>query len=143
MSIFSFCARILMENRFRQAESTSFHVCFLQTRKHCDASTEVSRTERRKKSLLSATHPCLHKFQTKTRKQKLLPTANPSWACDICAQDGGLLQKQNPRRSSSERREIGGSQGERLGALLPPLLGALQEVASKSNPLSARRRRAV
>ena len=37
--------------------------------------------------------------------KKLLPNANPSWACDICAQDGGRLPKQNPRRSSSERRE--------------------------------------
>jgi hypothetical protein len=32
-----------------------------------------------------------------------------------------------------KRREAGGSQGERLGAFLPPLLGARQEVASKAN----------
>jgi len=67
--------------------------------------------------------PLLAQISNKTGKQIFLPTANPSWACDICAQDGGILQKQNPRRSSSERREIGGSKGESLGFFLGYFLG--------------------
>ena len=39
--------------------------------------------------------------------------------------------RKNSRRSSSERRAVGRSRRERPGALLPPLLGACQEVASK------------
>jgi len=59
---FRLCVGNLTENRFRQAESTSFHVCFLQTRKHCDANTEVARTMQKQKFLLSATHLMLVKI---------------------------------------------------------------------------------
>ena len=45
-------------------------------------------------------------------------------------------RNKNPRRSLSERREVGGSKEERLGAFLAPLLGAAQEVASKCKPLA-------
>ena len=40
-------------------------------------------------------------------------------------------QNKHPRRSSSERRATGRPRRERSGALLPPLLRARQEVASK------------
>jgi len=94
----------------------------------------VSRTKRKKKSLLSATPPISHEFQTKTGKQKPLPNANPSAGWDICPADGGHLQKQNPRRSSSERREAGGSKGESLGFLL----GYFLENAKKQHKKATR-----
>jgi hypothetical protein len=61
------------------------------------------------------------KFQT-GRESKSSCQANPSAGWDICPADGGILQNKKSRRSSLERREVGG-QGERLDFFLGYFLG--------------------
>ena len=72
--------------------------------------------------------------------KKTLPPANPSAGHISHPADGGILQKQNPRRSSSERREVGGSKGESLGSFSFALsLWNDKERASKQSALACRR----
>ena len=67
--------------------------------------------------------PLLSQFLSKDGKAKTLANSKPILGVRLCAQDGGLLQNKKPRRSSLERREAGGPQGERLGFLLGYFLG--------------------
>ena len=111
--------------------SLSLHSCLRENkqiqnlRSHFDEKMRTQKMHAGRKARVFAicNAPCDRENSKQNGAAKIPASANPSAGCDICPADGGILQKQKPRRSSSERREAGRPRRERPSFFLGYFLG--------------------